>query len=333
MDSSTGAWHGASAIGSGPAVNNPLHRSSGSSMSDRPSHLAVWDHTPAFARHEPGRLTVPLVFNSPHSGRFYPPEFIASSRLTPDRLRKSEDAFVEELFAGVTGYGAPMLAARFPRAYLDLNREPYELDPDLFEDTLPAFANTRSLRVLGGLGTIARVVGEAEEIYNRRLSVDEGMARIDRLYWPYHAELRLLLDRAEAHFGCAVLIDCHSMPSSVSGSGSANEGTRAHFVLGDRFGASCASELTRYVEQTLSGFGYNVALNRPYAGGYITEHYGNPVRGVHALQLEVNRALFTDEAALTVTDGFGAVRRHMMQLVSGLAGFCETLQPLRAAAE
>ena len=302
-------------------------------MNDRPSSLAVWDNNPAFARHEPGRLTVPLVFNSPHSGRFYPPGFIAASRLAPDRLRKSEDAFVEELFSGVPDYGAPLLAARFPRAYLDLNREPYELDPDLFEDALPAFANTRSLRVLGGLGTIARVVGEAEEIYGQRLTVAEAMARIDRLYWPYHAELRLLLDRAEAHFGCAVLIDCHSMPSSGETSGSSKEGTRAHFVLGDRFGASCASELTRFVEQTLIGFGYDVALNRPYAGGYITEHYGNPARGIHALQLEVNRALFTDETALTVTEGFAAVRGHMMQLVAGLAGFCETLQPLRAAAE
>ena len=274
-----------------------------------------------------------MVFNSPHSGRFYPPCFIESSRLAPDRLRKSEDAYVEELFACVPDYGAPLLAARFPRAYLDLNREPYELDPELFEDPLPAFANTRSLRVLGGLGTIARVVGEAEEIYRKRLTVAEAMARIERLYWPYHAELRALIDRAENRFGCAVLIDCHSMPSAMGASAPPADGTRAHFVLGDRFGASCASELTRFVEMMLTNQGYEVALNRPYAGGYITEHYGHPARGIHALQLEVNRALFTDEATLTLTDGFSALQRHMMQLIAGLAGFCETLQPLRAAAE
>ena len=302
-------------------------------MIDWQPELAVWDHQPAFARHEPSRLSTPLVFSSPHSGRFYPPDFIASSRLAPDRLRKSEDAYVEELFADVPFHGAPLLAARFPRAYLDLNREPYELDPDLFEDALPAFVNTRSLRVLGGLGTIARVVGEAEEIYGRRLTVAEGMGRIDRLYWPYHAELRGLIDRAERHFGCAVLIDCHSMPSAMGAPGTPAEGTRAHFVLGDRFGASCASELTRYVEMVLTGMGYDVALNRPYAGGYITEHYGNPVRGVHALQLEVNRSLFTDEALLTVSRGFVQLREDMMQLVAGLAEFCGTLQPLRAAAE
>ena len=293
----------------------------------------VWDDIPVFARHEPVELTSPLVFSSPHSGRCYPAGFLEASRLSPDRLRRSEDAYVEELFEGVVACGAPLLAARFPRAYVDLNREPFELDPDLFEDTLPAFANTRSLRVLGGLGTIARIVGDSEEIYRRRLSVAEAMARIEKLYWPYHAALRELIERARRRFGFAVLIDCHSMPSLCGPGAIRPDESRAQFVLGDRFGASCAGELTRQVEKYLTGFGFMVALNRPYAGGYITEHYGAPARGVHALQLEINRNLFTDESSLTLTDGFAPLREQLMQLVSGLEAFCEGLRPQRIAAE
>jgi N-formylglutamate amidohydrolase len=288
---------------------------------------------PAFVLHRPRDLLLPLVFSSPHSGRCYPPDLIAASRLSPDRLRRSEDAYVEELFQGVVGFGAPLLAARFPRAYVDLNREPYELDPDLFEDALPAFANTRSLRVLGGLGTIARVVGDAEEIYRRRLTVAEAMARIETFYWPYHAALRDLIEAARQQFGYAILIDCHSMPSTSTCDGTPTHEPRAQFVLGDRFGSSCASDLTRLVEQRLIGMGFAVARNRPYAGGYITEHYGAPMRGVHALQLEINRALFTDEASVTLTDGFEPMRAAVMSLVAGLADYCGALQPLRIAAE
>ncbi len=288
---------------------------------------------PAFVLHRPRDLQLPLVFSSPHSGRCYPPDLIEASRLSPERLRRSEDAYVEELFQGVVGFGAPLLAARFPRAYVDLNREPFELDPDLFEDALPAFANTRSLRVLGGLGTIARVVGDAEEIYRRRLSVAEAMARIETFYWPYHAALRELIEQARQRFGFAILIDCHSMPSSSAAEGAPAGEARAQFVLGDRFGVSCASDLTRMVERRLTSMGYAVALNRPYAGGYITEHYGAPMRGVHALQLEINRALFTDEASVTLTDGFEPIRAALMSLVASLADYCGTVHPLRVAAE
>ena len=157
------------------------------------------------------------------------------------------------------------------------------------------------------------------------------MLRIEQLYWPYHAELGGLIERTRRRFGLAVLIDCHSMPSNSCEA--AGGGTRAHFVLGDRFGAACAPELTKYVEGALRGFGYEVAINQPYAGGYITEHYGAPAQGVHALQLEVNRALFTDEARLELTGGFAPLREHLMQLVTGLAEFSRCLQPMRAAAE
>jgi N-formylglutamate amidohydrolase len=293
--------------------------------------MSYWDECPPFTLHEPAELAVPMVFSSPHSGRHYPQGFIESSRLAPERLRRSEDAYVEELFSGVTRHGAPLLAARFPRAFLDLNREPFELDPDLFDDALPAFANTRSLRVQGGLGTIARVVGDAEEIYRRRLTVAEGLARIERLYWPYHAQLSALIERTRRRFGLVVLIDCHSMPSGEAAG--VNAGQRAHFVLGDRFGSACAPELTRYVEAALKAQGYEISLNRPYAGGYITEHYGAPAQGVHALQVEINRSLFTDEARLSLTEGFAPLQAQLMTLVAGMADFARTLQPIRAAAE
>jgi N-formylglutamate amidohydrolase len=296
---------------------------------------APWPGVAPFVVHEPSRLRVPLVFSSPHSGRYYPPDLLKASKLDASRLRKSEDAFVEELFAGVTAVGAPLIAARYPRAYIDLNREPFELDPELIEEELPAFANSRSLRVLGGLGTIARVVGDSEEIYKSRMSLAEAFARIDHFYWPYHRALRGLLDRAVSAFGVAVLIDCHSMPSvgAMTGANTGPPPSRAHFVLGDRFGTSCFSDLTDFVRSVLNKRGYEVALNRPYAGGYITEHYGAPGLGVHALQLEINRSLFTNEVNLTISAGFEATKHRLLQLASDLAQYSLTLPPLRAAAE
>src|SRR5580700_10590590 len=168
---------------------------------------------PPFEVVEPARLACPLVFSSPHSGNVYPRRFLEAARLDEAVLRRSEDAFVDALFGGVAALGAPLIKARFPRAYLDLNREPYELDPRMFEGRLPNYANTRSLRVAGGLGTLARVVSESHEIYARRLPVDEALRRIEQLYKPYHRTLRRLLGRIHREFGVALLVDCHSMPS------------------------------------------------------------------------------------------------------------------------
>ena len=187
------------------------------------------------------------------------------SRLDANALRRSEDAFVDELFAGVTTLGAPLLRARFPRAYLDLNREAYELDPRMFEGRLPGFANTRSVRVAGGLGTIARVVGESQEIYAARLSVTEALARIERLYKPYHACLRDLLERAQAKFGVAILVDCHSMPSMPSGALGADKRVVTDFVVGDRYGTSAAVELVQVLERAMRERGFVVQRNKPYA--------------------------------------------------------------------
>ncbi|WP_342360947.1 N-formylglutamate amidohydrolase [Terrarubrum flagellatum] len=251
--------------------------------------------------HRPEEVTLPLVFSSPHSGSVYPPNFVEQSRLDARGLRRSEDAFVDSLFKPVVAMGAPLLAARFPRAYLDLNREPYELDPQMFEGRLPPFANTRSMRVAGGLGTIPRVVGESQEIYARRLPAEEATRRVEALYKPYHASLRRLMDQAHAEFGFAILIDCHSMPSTSFGK---DEPARADIVLGDRFGTSCSGMITDSLEAELRNRGLSVLRNKPYAGGFITEHYGRPARSRHAIQIEINRALYMDERALARHEGF-----------------------------
>ncbi len=280
---------------------------------------------------EPAALAGPVVCNSPHSGRAYPSRFLAQSRLDLPTLRRSEDTFVDELFADSVAYGVPLMRAHFPRAFLDVNREPYELDPRMFEGRLPAFANTRSLRVAGGLGTIARVVGDAREIYDRRLPVDEALARIEFYYKPYHRALRRLIVNAQKGFGLAVLIDCHSMPSNASGR---DERPRADVVLGDRYGTSCAPDVADVIEESLRDLGYAVLRNKPYAGGFITEHYGDPAAGLHAVQIEINRALYMDENEYRKSARFEAVRSDLGRMVARLAEVtAKGVEPLRDAAE
>ena len=280
---------------------------------------------------EPAEQTAPFIFNSPHSGRIYPKAFLAASRLSLAALRKSEDTFVEQLFAPVVSLGAPLMHAHFPRAYLDVNREPYELDPALIAESLPRYANTRSVRVVGGLGTIARIVTESEEIYRGPVALGDALARIDTLYKPYHAALNALMDTSIAKFGRAVLIDCHSMPSNpLYESG----GLRPDFVLGDRFSTSCNPGFTRLVAEQLKGMGYVVAFNKPYAGGFITEHYGRPGKRRHALQIEVNRALYLNETSYRRSKDFDTLRAD----IARLAEFMFEMMPAlldspRAAAE
>ncbi len=287
---------------------------------------------PPFEVVEPDQLGCPIVFSSPHSGSIYPRRFLDSARLDATALRRSEDAFVDELFAGVRALGAPLLRARFPRAYLDLNREAYELDPRMFDGRLPGFANTRSVRVAGGLGTIARVVGESQEIYAGRLSVTEALARIERLYKPYHACLRSLLDRAFRQFGVAILIDCHSMPSMPTATLGIDKRVTTDFVVGDRYGTSSAVDLVEVVERAMRQRAYVVQRNKPYAGGYITEHYGTPQAGIHAIQIELNRALYMDERRLVRTERFASVAADIAAIVAELAAFVAGYG-LKAAAE
>ena len=196
-----------------------------------------------------------------------------------------------------------------------MNREPYELDPKMFAGRLPTYANVRSVRVAGGLGTIARIVSESEEIYAEPLCVDEVLARIDTVYKPYHHALRALMGETRTAHGVAILFDCHSMPSLVRG---ASGRPRPDIVLGDRYGTSCAGELTDIAAQVLTRLGYSVSRNKPYAGGFITEHYGQPGRGFHALQIEVNRCLYMDEDRFEKTAGFARLQGDLTQLVGEL---------------
>ncbi len=267
----------------------------------------------------PDEQAIPFVLSSPHSGRDYPPDFLEASPLDLETLRRSEDSFVDELFAGAVDVGAPLLNALFPRAYLDPNREPYELDPAMFEDSLPAYANTRSLRVAGGLGTVARVVTDGAEIYYRKMVFADAENRIETLYLPYHRKLRALLDHTKQRFGYAVLIDCHSMPS-IGGPMDEDPGhDRADIVLGDRFGTACAPDLTQLAEEVLVDMGYTVVRNNPYAGGYTTDHYGRPINAVHALQIEINRTLYMDEERIIRSPSLPKVAQDMTRLISALA--------------
>ncbi len=286
---------------------------------------------PPFEILEPADYAGPVLFNSPHSGCTYPRGFLGASRLDIATLRRSEDSFVDELIAGVVKRGYPLMRAHFPRCFVDVNREPYELDPRMFEGRLPSFANTRSMRVAGGLGTVARVVGDAQEIYDRRIPVDDALSRIESLYKPYHRALRRLFSRLHRDFGAAVLVDCHSMPSSA---GHRDERPRPEFVLGDRYGTSCVGAVSETVEHTLRALGYGVSRNKPYAGGFITEHYGNPAAGLHAIQLEINRALYMDEKRYQRSANFARLAADLETLAERLGEIpLEELRPYRAAAE
>lgn len=286
--------------------------------------------TPPFEVREPSGAPTPFVFCSPHSGRIYPRRFLDSSRLDPMTLRRSEDCFVDELFARPASHGATLIAARFPRAYLDPNREPFELDPELFVDVLPDWANARSIRVAGGLGTIARIVADGEEIYGEPLALSDALKRIELLHRPFHEALRSLLDQARRRFGYAILVDCHSMPSAHVAQAAS---PRPDFVIGDRFGTSCDLRLTRFLRSAIAALGYDVQLNRPYAGGFITEHYGRPLRGLHAVQIEINRGLYMDERTLTKTGGFASLEQDLVTLAQQLFYEVPQLMERRSAAE
>jgi len=264
---------------------------------------------------EPVSQSIPFVYSSPHSGRIYPPDFVARSRLRGAAIRRSEDPYVDELFSAARDLGAPLLMANFPRAYIDVNREPYELDPRMFDGPLPAYANINSLRVAGGLGTIPRIVAENMEIYAGRMPVEEALARIEAIYKPYHAALRRLTARTHVHFGFSVLVDCHSMPGNIRVAGSHS---RPDFIIGDRYGTSASAELSHSAMDILESLGFNAVRNKPYAGGFITEHYGRPSRGLHALQIEVNRSLYVDEATFEKRPDFammtGAITSFMRQM-------------------
>jgi N-formylglutamate amidohydrolase len=265
------------------------------------------------------RQTIPLVLASPHSGTNYPPDLIAASRLDPLNLRRSEDSYVDEIFGAGPDLGAPMLKARFARAYLDPNREPFELDPTMFEDALPDFVNRHSPRVRVGLGTIARVVASGEEIYARKLRFAEALQRIERLYRPYHNALTQLVEATRSRFGFYLLLDCHSMPSTTLPQRGGLGRGRVDIVLGDCHGTSCDPIVADTAQHILVDKGYAVVRNAPYAGGFTTTHYGKPGDGGHCLQIEIGRGLYMDERSYQRKPFFAQLAKDMRDLTLALA--------------
>lgn len=300
-------------------------------MREEPDSFAEDDRQPPIEVLAPAALSTPLIYASPHSGRRYPRDLLRISRLDRHELRQSEDGYVDLIFDAAPRYGAPLLRALFPRAYVDVNRSRHELDPRMFADALPKSADTRSNRVLAGLGVIPRIVADGQDIYARKLQYFDARRRLSVCYEPYHKALGELIEQATARFGCAVAIDCHSMPAA--GGAPLREGERrVDFVLGDRYGSSCAPCLVSLVEQSLVAMGYEVSRNAPYAGGYVAAAYGRPAAGVHVLQIEINRALYLDERRLARTEGFDVLRADMQTLMSDLSQIDPAaLRPAQAA--
>ena len=260
--------------------------------------------------------TVPILFASPHSGAHYPAAMVHGLRVPLIDLRRTEDAFVHELFANVEAHGGQLVYANYARAYVDLNRDARELDPDMFADGAPRTVAVPSARVEAGLGCLPKVAARGEPIYAARLSRAEGEYRLAQVHDAYHGFLKRTLDDYRLAFGQAVLIDCHSMPSRQPG-----RRKLADIVLGDRFGSSCDTRLTGLAERTFRRLGYSVSRNAPYAGGFTTRAYGRPKHGVHALQIEINRALYMDEARVAKSPGFETLRRDLHYVAGILSQF------------
>lgn len=277
--------------------------------------LPMAEETAPFRLLAPERPFAPVVFTSAHSGRAYSADLMTGVRLCPLSLRRSEDCFVDDLFAAAPAHGAPLLAANFPRAFCDANREAWELDPAMFTERLPDWVNTTSSRVTAGLGTIAKVVASGETIYATKLPFREAERRIFTYWRPFHDALNRLITDIKARFGYCLVIDCHSMPSG----GQRRSAIRpVDFVLGDLHGSACASRVTRAAEALLSGKGYLVRRNEPYAGGFITRHYGHPADDVHVLQIEIARALYMDEARIEPLPAFPAIQRQITDLIAAI---------------
>ena len=278
----------------------------------------------------PAAWHAPAIFNSPHSGRLYSSAFLTQTRLNPVAIRRSEDCYVDELFASALHFGAPLLMLHAPRAYIDVNREPYELDQRMFAETLPPYVNNASVRVVNGLGTIPRIVSEGEEIYRAPLTLADALGRIESIYRPYHHALATLVDKAQRAFGTMLLVDCHSMPSS-----SASRSQRfPDIVLGDRHGSACDPAVSDLAEQLFTQQGLRVVRNKPYAGGFITQNYASPALGRHTLQIEINRALYLNERTMEKTRGFATLSTAIEAVIGGLLmGATELFAPARLAAE
>jgi N-formylglutamate amidohydrolase len=280
-----------------------------------------------FRIHRPERQDTAVVFASPHSGRAYSDAFLAQTILKYDALRSSEDAFVDQLFATAPQHGAPLLLADVPRAYLDLNRAPDELDPAVIEGI---FRPAHNPRVTSGLGVIPRVVAGGRPIYSGKLPLPEAEARISQVWHPYHRALRQLMDETHARFGRAVLIDCHSMPHEAIDGHTRPGAPKPEVVLGDRFGAAAGRDVMDRVEAAFASTGLRVARNTPFAGAFIAQSYGRPSAGRHVIQVEIDRSLYMDESAIVPLPGFEAFCAVMAGVIAEVAEIGREQMPLAA---
>jgi len=265
-----------------------------------------------FKIHRPAEQRVPFVFASPHSGRLYPASFVAQSALDPLSLRRSEDAYADVLFEGVVAAGAPLIAARFPRAFVDANRAPGELDPAMFHSPTQIRAEPSNPRVQAGLGVIPRIVRDGAEIYRAKLDPLEASRRLELLHRPYHQALAALVEETRARFGVAIVIDCHTMPSAAA---------VPDIVVGDRHGFSAAPSLVEHAEHAFAAAGFSSVRNSPYAGGYTTHLYARRHEAIHALQIEVSRALYLDEERIERRDSFEPLKARLTIALGALVAF------------
>ena len=284
-------------------------------------------HHTAFHTSLPRRDESCVVFASPHSGSNYPADLMAKTVLSDHMVRSSEDAFVDQLFDCAPEFGARFIKAASPRAYVDLNRSPDELDPALIEGVRRQGHNPR---VASGLGVIPRVVANGRAIYRGKLRMSEAQQRLERYWHPYHRQLQQMLDDAHGYHGQAVLIDCHSMPHEAVESVARAGAKRPDIVLGDRFGAAASGAVVDRVEQAFAAQGFRVARNTPFAGAYIAQAYGRPTRGQHAVQVELDRALYMDEKRITPNRDFDAVQRAVRAAVAQIVRIGQERMPLAA---
>lgn len=282
---------------------------------------------PAFRLFEPDPITTPVIVASPHSGRYYPWSFMRRTVLDERSIRSSEDAYMDELVADAPSFGAPLICAEYPRAFLDLNRGSDELDPAVVEGIRYP---TQNPRISSGLGVVPRVVANGRMIYSGKLPRDEADARIETIWKPYHDCLKGLIARAQARFGEAILLDFHSMPHEALDAVSRPRGRRPDVVLGDRFGSACRPEIIEELEVAFVSAGLVVSRNAPFAGAYVAQTYGRPSHGSHVVQIEIDRALYMNERLIQRSEGFDALRETISNVLAHVIGPARSPVPLAA---
>lgn len=273
-------------------------------------------HSRPFTLVLPEKQTTSVIFASPHSGRLYTDDFMRKAVLDERAIRSSEDAFVDQLFCAAPEFGAPLISANFPRAYVDLNRAPDEFDPAVIED-VPR--NAHNPRINSGLGVIPRVVANGRAIYRGKISLSEAQNRIENVWHPYHTALQDLIDKIKSDFGEAIVVDCHSMPHEAIATVTPKGGHKAEVVLGDRYGAAARHDVVERIEAAFEAVGLRVKRNMPFAGAYITQVYGRPSQGCHVIQVEIDRSLYMNETTVTPNENFVSFRELMTSVSADLA--------------